>query len=62
MGETAKILNPHKQVLIPGPLTGCSLADSITVNQIEELHRIYQTILLSAILILLKLRRSAMSA
>ena len=41
MGETAKILNPHKQVLIPGPLTGCSLADSITVNQIEELHRIY---------------------
>ena len=28
MGETAKILNPNKDVLIPGPLSGCSLADS----------------------------------
>lgn len=41
MGETAKILNPSKEVLIPGTLTGCSLADSISVKQIEELHRLY---------------------
>lgn len=39
MGETAKILNPTKEVLIPGPLTGCSLADSISVDQILELRQ-----------------------
>ena len=30
MGETAKILNTEKEVLIPNELNGCSLADSIT--------------------------------
>src|SRR5688572_18616684 len=29
MAETAKILAPHVQVLIPDPEAGCSLADSI---------------------------------
>lgn len=41
MGETAKILNPTKDVLIPGPLTGCSLADSITGEQVKELRKKY---------------------
>ena len=41
MGETAKILNPEKDVLIPGPLTGCSLADSITGAEVLELRKKY---------------------
>ena len=36
MAETAKILNPEKTVLIPDPNAGCSLVDSITV---EDLRR-----------------------
>ena len=40
-GETAKILNPNKDVLIPGPLSGCSLADSITGNDVRELRKKY---------------------
>jgi quinolinate synthase len=27
MAETAKIINPHKKILLPDPLAGCSLAD-----------------------------------
>ena len=41
MGETAKILNPNKDVLIPGPLSGWSLADSITGNDVRELRKKY---------------------
>jgi len=41
MGETAKILNPNKDVIIPGPLTGCSLADSITGKDVAELREKY---------------------
>ncbi|MCF0216615.1 MAG: quinolinate synthase NadA [Fibrobacteraceae bacterium] len=41
MGETAKILNPEKNVYIPGPLTGCSLADSITGEQVLKLKEQY---------------------
>lgn len=36
MGETAKILNPTKQVLIPAELNGCSLADSITGDDVRR--------------------------
>jgi quinolinate synthase len=36
MAETASILCPSKQVLIPDPDAGCSLADSITADQLRE--------------------------
>ena len=35
MAETAKILAPHKTVLIPEPRAGCSLADTITADQLR---------------------------
>ncbi len=39
MAETAKILAPHKTVLIPDAAAGCSLADSITADQLREWKR-----------------------
>jgi len=36
MAETAKILAPDKTVLIPDANAGCSLADSITADQLRE--------------------------
>jgi quinolinate synthase len=42
MGETAKILNPNKRVLIPGTNTGCSLANSITGEQVKDLRKKYK--------------------
>jgi quinolinate synthase len=39
MAETAKLLNPEKKVLIPDMGAGCSLADSITPEQVRELRR-----------------------
>jgi quinolinate synthase len=41
MAETAKILAPDKTVLIPEPKAGCSLAESITANQLREWKRKY---------------------
>ncbi len=38
MGETAKILNPEKEVLIPGLLDGCTLADSIQASDVRSLR------------------------
>ncbi|PVZ08881.1 quinolinate synthase NadA [Actinomycetospora cinnamomea] len=35
MAETAKILAPEKTVLIPDALAGCSLADSITADELR---------------------------
>ena len=35
MAETAKILSPSKTVLIPDPSAGCSLADSIGVDELR---------------------------
>ncbi|MCA9392831.1 MAG: quinolinate synthase NadA [Candidatus Omnitrophica bacterium] len=39
MGDTAKILNPHKDVLIPGLNDGCTLADSINAGQVQALRK-----------------------
>jgi quinolinate synthase len=39
MAETAKLLNPKKKVLIPDMAAGCSLADSITPENVRELRR-----------------------
>ena len=36
MAETAKILSPAKRVLLPDTRAGCSLADSITAEQLIE--------------------------
>jgi quinolinate synthase len=36
MAETASILCPDKQVLIPDPDAGCSLADAITATQVRD--------------------------
>ena len=36
MGETAKILSPHKKVLIPDMNAGCSLADSAPADKFAE--------------------------
>jgi quinolinate synthase len=41
MAETAKILSPEKTVLIPDPLAGCSLAASITADDIRLLRQRY---------------------
>src|SRR6478609_10235921 len=39
MAETAKILNPTKKVLVPSEKAGCSLAASITAEDVRELKR-----------------------
>jgi quinolinate synthase len=39
MAETAKILNPQKTVLLPSEKAGCSLAASITGDDVRELKR-----------------------
>ncbi|MCX0274401.1 quinolinate synthase NadA [Nocardia zapadnayensis] len=36
MAETAKILSPEKTVLIPDERAGCSLADSITADELRD--------------------------
>jgi len=41
MAETAKILNPNKTVLIPSEKAGCSLAASITAEDVRRLRQRY---------------------
>lgn len=40
MAETAKILNPRKTVIVPA-VAGCSLADSITADDVRGLRKAY---------------------
>jgi len=39
MAETAKLLNPDKTVLIPDVRAGCSLAESITADDVRAMRR-----------------------
>lgn len=39
MAETAAIISPEKRVLIPDPDAGCSLSDSITVDELKDWKR-----------------------
>ncbi|MEM8860185.1 MAG: quinolinate synthase NadA, partial [Chloroflexota bacterium] len=39
MAETAKILNPSKTVLIPAKKAGCSLAESISAEDVRNLRK-----------------------
>jgi quinolinate synthase len=41
MAETAKILNPRKTVLLPSLEAGCSLAASITAEDVRRLRRMF---------------------
>jgi quinolinate synthase len=41
MAETAKLLNPKKTVLIPDTAAGCSLAESITAEDVRLLRQRY---------------------
>ena len=41
MAETAKIMSPNKTVLIPDPLAGCSLSESITGRDVRLLKEKY---------------------
>jgi quinolinate synthase len=41
MAETAKVLNPQRLVLLPSAKGGCSLAESITGEEVRELRERY---------------------
>ena len=41
MAETAKLLNPTKKVLLPSLEAGCSLAESITADDVVKLKAVY---------------------
>src|ERR1700712_158034 len=41
MAETAKLLNPEKTVLVPDLAAGCSLADSITAEDVRLMRQRY---------------------
>jgi quinolinate synthase len=41
MAETSKLMNPDKTVLIPDPKAGCSLASSITPEDVRALRAAY---------------------
>jgi quinolinate synthase len=44
MAETAKLLNPEKTVLLPAKRAGCSLAESITAQDVRDLKARYPSV------------------
>jgi quinolinate synthase len=44
MAETAKLLNPSRMVLIPDPKAGCSLAESITAEDVRKMRARYPNV------------------
>src|SRR5580698_2932377 len=44
MAETAKLLNPSAKVLMPDMKAGCSLAESITAEDVRELRKRYPAV------------------
>jgi len=48
MAESAKILNPDKTVLLPSDKAGCSLAESITPQDVKKLREQYPGVRLPA--------------
>ena len=56
MAETAAIISPEKKILLPSLEAGCSLSDSITVDELRNWVAIQQMLFLLVMLIrLLKL-------
>ena len=41
MAEVAKILSPHKKVILPDINAGCSLEESCQVNEFREFKKKY---------------------
>lgn len=41
MAQTAKLVNPAKKVFLPPTYAGCSLAQSITTEEVKELRKTY---------------------
>ena len=46
MGESAKIINPDKTVLMPDPETDCPMAHMADINKIKELRQQYDDLFL----------------
>ena len=42
MGESAKILNPHKKVLMPDPVADCAMAHMVKDGIIEKMRKEYE--------------------
>lgn len=52
MGESAKILNPDRTVIMPDQKADCPMAHMVDVEKIEEMRKNMMILLLSVILTL----------